>query len=234
MIISGIEVEVVKKNIKNIHLGVYPPEGRVRVAAPEKTTDESVRLLVVSKLTWIKRQKEKFLNQERQTKREYISGESIYLWGIRYRLRVIERDNYYSKVEIECNRFVNLYVKKGTPREKKEAIINEWYRKQIKQEIPKLISKWEPIIGLEVKEWGVRKMQTKWGTCKNEDSRIWLNLYLAKRPHQCLEYVIVHEMIHLKERTHNEVFKALMDKFYPNWRVVKDEMNSFILEYMES
>ena len=138
MIVNGIEIEIEKKNIKNIHLGVYPPDGRVRVAAPLNTTDENVRLLIVSKLRWIKKQQEKFANQERQSKREYVSGESYYLWGERYNLRVIERDNVYSKVEIEKKKYINLYVKYGTPVEKREKIITEWYRKQIKQEIPKL------------------------------------------------------------------------------------------------
>lgn len=233
MIVNGIEIEIEKKNIKNIHLGVYPPDGRVRVAAPLNTTDENVRLLIVSKLRWIKKQQEKFANQERQSKREYVSGESYYLWGERYNLRVIERDNVYSKVEIEKKKYINLYVKYGTPVEKREKIITEWYRKQIKQEIPKLISKWEPKLGVEVKSWGVKRMNTKWGTCNSNASRIWLNLYLAKRPFKCLEYVVVHEMAHLLERTHSDRFKQLMDQHYPNWKSVRDELNRFILEAYE-
>ena len=233
MIVNGIEIEIEKKNIKNIYLGVYPPDGRVRVAAPLNTTDENVRLLIVSKLRWIKKQQENFASQERQSKREYVSGESYYLWGERYNLRVIERDNVYSKVEIEKKKYINLYVKYGTPVEKREKIITEWYRKQIKQEIPKLISKWEPKLGVKVKSWGVKKMNTKWGTCNNNASRIWLNLYLAKRPFKCLEYVVVHEMAHLLERTHSDRFKQLMDQHYPNWKSVRDELNSFILEAYE-
>ena len=233
MIVNGIEIEIEKKNIKNIYLGVYPPDGRVRVAAPLNTTDENVRLLIVSKLRWIKKQQENFASQERQSKREYVSGESYYLWGERYNLRVIERDNIYSKIEIEKKKYINLYVKYGTPVEKREKIITEWYRKQIKQEIPKLISKWEPKLGVKVKSWGVKKMNTKWGTCNNNASRIWLNLYLAKRPFKCLEYVVVHEMAHLLERTHSDRFKQLMDQHYPNWKSVKDELNSFILEAYE-
>lgn len=233
MIVNGIEIEIEKKNIKNIYLGVYPPDGRVRVAAPLNTTDENVRLLIVSKLRWIKKQQENFASQERQSKREYVSGESYYLWGERYNLRVIERDNIYSKIEIEKKKYINLYVKYGTPVEKREKIITEWYRKQIKQEIPKLISKWEPKLGVKVKSWGVKKMNTKWGTCNNNASRIWLNLYLAKRPFKCLEYVVVHEMAHLLERTHSDRFKQLMDQHYPNWKSVRDELNSFILEAYE-
>ncbi|MEG2917839.1 MAG: SprT family zinc-dependent metalloprotease [Clostridium sp.] len=233
MIVNGMEVEVTKKDIKNIHLGVYPPDGRVRVAAPKNTTDENVRLLIVSKLRWIKKQKEKFASQERQSKREYVSGESYYLWGERFNLRIIERDNHYSKVQIENRKYINLYVKHGTDTEKREEIITEWYRKQIKEQIPKLISKWEPILGVDVKEWGVKKMSTKWGTCNSVAGRIWLNLHLAKRPHKCLEYVVVHEMTHLLERTHSDRFKELMDINYPNWRTVRDELNKFILEAYE-
>ncbi|WP_291627817.1 M48 family metallopeptidase [Clostridium sp.] len=234
MIVNGIEIEVSKKHIKNIHLGVYPPDGRVRVAAPENTTDESIRLLIVSKLRWIKKQQEKFASQERQSKREYVSGESYYLWGERFNLRVVERENAYSKVKIENKRYITLYVKYGTPIEKREEIITEWYRKQIKEVIPKLISKWEPILGVEVKEWGVKKMNTKWGTCNSEAKRIWLNLYLAKRPYRCLEYVVVHEMTHLLEKTHSNRFKELLDNNYPNWRTVRDELNEFILEPFNS
>ena len=233
MIVSGMEIEVTKKDIKNIHLGVYPPDGRVRIAAPKNTTDENIRLLIVSKLRWIKKQKEKFASQERQSKREYVSGESYYLWGERFNLRVVERDNAYSKVQIENKKYITLYVKHGTEAAKREEVITEWYRKQIKEQIPKLISKWEPILGVEVKEWGVKKMSTKWGTCNNEAGRIWLNLNLAKRPHKCLEYVVVHEMTHLLERTHSERFKELMDTNYPNWKTVRDELNSFILEAYE-
>lgn len=233
MIVNGIEIEVTKKDIKNIHLGVYPPDGMVRVAAPKNTTDEKIRLLIISKLRWIKKQKEKFENQERQSKREYVSGESYYLWGERFNLRVIERENAYSKVQIENRKYINLYVKYGTQTEKREEIITEWYRKQIKEVIPKLISKWEPILGVDVKEWGVKKMYTKWGTCNYGSGRVWLNLYLAKRPYRCLEYVMVHEMTHLIERTHSDRFKELMDTNYPNWRSVRDELNEFILEAYE-
>lgn len=231
MIVNGIEVEVVKKNIKNIHLAVYPPEGKVRVAAPDDTTDEKIRLLVVSRLKWIKRQQEKFLKQERQSEREYVSGESHYLWGYRYILRVIERDNRFSKVEIDNKRYINLYINKGSSIEMREMILDRWYRNQIKEVITKLLDKWQPIIGVEVNEWGVRKMQTKWGSCNKEASRIWLNLYLAKRPQRCLEYVVVHELIHLIEKNHNKRFKELMDIYYPNWRIVRDELNKFILEH---
>lgn len=234
MIVNGMEIEVTKKDIKNIHLGVYPPDGRVRVAAPKNTTDENIRLLIVSKIRWIKKQQEKFANQERQSTREYVSGESYYLWGERFNLRVVERDNAYSKVQIENRKYITLYVKQGTPVEKREEIITEWYRKQIKEVIPKLISKWEPILGVDVKEWGVKKMHTKWGTCNSEVGRIWLNLFLAKRPYKCLEYVVVHEMTHLLERTHSDRFKELMDTNYPNWRTVRDELNKFILESFES
>lgn len=233
MIVNGIEIEVLKKDIKNIHLGVYPPDGRVRVAAPIHTTDENIRLLIVSKLRWIKKQQKKFSSQERQSKREYVSGESYYLWGERYLLRRIEHTGY-SKVKIENKKYIDLYVKKEISLEQRERILNKWYRNEIKSRIPELIEKWAPIIGVEVKAWNVRIMRTKWGTCNIEDSRILLNLQLVKRPPNCLEYVVVHEMVHLIERTHNNKFKELMDKYYPNWRIVRDELNKFILESLDN
>lgn len=232
MIVSGIPIEIVKKSIKNIHLGVYPPEGKVRVAAPLNTKDETIRLLVISKLSWIKKQREQFKSQERQTKREYVSGESIYLWGQRYLLKVIDHKGY-SKVRIENKKYISLYIKKESTVKQREKVINNWYRKQIKNKIPDIIEKYSNKIGVNVSDYGVRIMRTKWGSCNTETSRILINLNLAKRPPNCLEYVVVHELIHLIERHHNEKFKELMDIYYPGWRVTKDELNKFILEHIE-
>lgn len=231
MIVSGIPIEIVKKSIKNIHLGVYPPEGKVRVAAPLNTKDETIRLLVISKLSWIKKQREQFKSQERQTKREYVSGESIYLWGQRYLLKVIDHKGY-SKVRIENKKYISLYIKKESTVKQREKVINNWYRKQIKNKIPDIIGEYSNIIGVNVSDYGVRIMRTKWGSCNTETSRILINLNLAKRPPNCLEYVVVHELIHLIERHHNEKFKELMDTYYPGWRVTKDELNKFILEHI--
>lgn len=231
MIVSGIPIEIVKKNIKNIHLGVYPPDGKVRVAAPINTNDETIRLLVISRLSWIKKQREQFLSQDRQTKREYVSGESIYLWGQRYLLKVIEH-NGYSKVKVENNKYINLYIKKESTVEQREKVINNWYRKEIKKKLPNVIEKYSELIGVNPSDYGVRIMRTKWGSCNTETGRISINLNLVKRPSKCLDYVVIHELIHLIERHHNDRFKELMDKYYSGWRVTKDELNSFILEYI--
>lgn len=229
MIVDGINIEVLKKNIKNIHLGVYPPDGRVRVAAPLYTTDENIRLLIISKLKWIKDQREKFLSQERQSKREYVSGESFYLWGRQYLLRVIET-NGQSKVKIENNKQINLYVKKSLTVMDKEKIMNNWYRKELKKKLPDIIKKYENIINVPVNDYGIRIMKTKWGSCNTSLGKIWINLQLVKRPVNCLEYVVAHEIIHLIEKNHNDNFKELINKYYPNWKSAKEELNKFILE----
>ncbi|UPM52449.1 M48 family metallopeptidase [Gottfriedia acidiceleris] len=231
--ISNIDVEIEKKNIKNLHLGVYPPNGRVRVAAPMKTTDESIRLMIISKISWIKKQQNKFQSQLRQSQREYVSGESHYLWGTRYLLNVIYHKGA-AKVIIRNKKFIDLYVRDGTSRDQRERVMTNWYREQIKAVIPDIIQKWEPLMNVAVDEWRVKAMKTKWGTCNVNAKRIWLNLHLVKKPPQCIEYVVVHEMVHLKERTHNSRFVSLMDNYYPNWRTIRDELNMFMLDFVES
>jgi len=222
--VGGIRVEVVRKAIKNLHLGVYPPEGRVRVATPLRVDDEAVRLAVISKLDWIRRQQARFAEQARQSAREMVSGESHYFLGQRYRLRVIEQAGPF-KVELKGNSRLNLYVRLGTDAVRREKVLNDWYRSELKDRIPELIAKWEPVIGVKVAQWGVKKMKTKWGTCNIDARRIWLNLELAKKPPQCLEYIIVHEMVHLLERHHNDRFRELIDRFMPQWRLYRDELN---------
>jgi len=219
--ISGIEVQIVRKAIKNLHLAVYPPDGSVRVSVPPHVTDDNVRLAIISKLPWIKKQQAQFEAQPRQSRREVVSGESHYLWGQRYLLEVIERRGRH-ELEIKNNTTLVLYVNPKTIVCNRELVINEWYREQIKQRVPALIEKWQPIIGKELAEWGVKKMKTKWGSCNINVGRIWINLELAKKPLECLEYVFVHEMVHLLERNHNAVFRGYMDKFLPQWRLYRD------------
>jgi predicted metal-dependent hydrolase len=224
MQISDMGVEVVRKNIKNLHVGVYPPNGHVRVAAPLLMDDEAVRLALISKLDWIKRQKRRFQDQERQAQREYVNRESHYFQGKRYLLNVIEQ-NGPSKVMLRNKTFIDLYVQKGADIEAKERILQAWYRRELKALIPELIKKWSKIIDVEASEWGVKRMKTKWGSCNPEAKRIWLNLELAKKPTVCLEYIVVHEMIHLVERKHGERFTKLMDRFLPQWRSYREELN---------
>lgn len=222
--VGGINVEVVRKNIKNLHVGVYPPEGRVRVAAPLLMSDEAVRLAVISKLAWIKRQKAHFQEQPRQSKREYVPRESHYFFGRRYLLNIVEHDGH-AKVEIRRSRQLDLFVPMGADAAQREKVLIEWYRKELKARIPGLIEKWQAVIGVQVADWGVKRMKTKWGSCNKEARRIWLNLELAKKPIHCLEYIIVHEMVHILERHHNERFAAKMDAFIPSWRLYRDELN---------
>jgi predicted metal-dependent hydrolase len=226
--VSNLVVDVIKKEIKNIHLAVYPPSGRVRIAVPLKTSDESVRLFIISKISWIKKQKAKFENTERQSERNYITRESHYYQGKRYLLNIIEQDGP-AKVEIRNKKFIDIYVKKGSTSSRREKLLTEWYRKQLKEQVPALLKKWEKIIGVKTEDWGIKQMKTKWGTCNIKAKRIWLNLELIKKPEHCLEYILVHELVHLLERNHNEHFIAHMDKFLPPWRNYKKQLNQFIL-----
>ncbi len=230
--VSGIDVQVIRKPIKNLHLGVYPPNGRVRAAVPTHVTDDNVRLAVISKLSWIKRQQAAFHAQPRQSQREMVTGESHYLWGKRYRLEVVERNGKH-EVIIKNNSWLMLYVKPNSDRASRKLALNAWYRAALKERIPQLIAKWEPRIGQTVNEWGVRKMKTKWGSCNIEARRIWLNLELAKKPPECLEYILLHEMVHLLERQHNDQFRAHMDRFMPQWRLHRDILNQSPLAHEE-
>jgi predicted metal-dependent hydrolase len=223
--VNGIEVQIVRKDIKNLHLAVYPPDGRVRVAVPKHVTDDNVRLAVISKLRWIKKQQQDFKEQPRQSERQYLSGECHYVFGKRYRLELIERDG---KPEVKPLRSgkLQLFVRPGSSVEVKEKALNAWYREELKKAIPELLEKWQPIVGKEARDWGIRKMKTKWGSCNIERRRIWLNLEMAKKPTECLEYILVHELVHLYERNHNQRFMKLLDQFLPNWRTNKKTLNT--------
>jgi predicted metal-dependent hydrolase len=228
--VSGLQVDVVRKDIKNLHLGVYPPEGRVRVAAPLRVGDEAVRLAVIEKLPWIRRQQAQFRAQERQSPRDYTYRETHYFLGNRYLLNVIEHTGP-SRVKVHNKAQIDLYAPVGSDTEKREQIMLEWYRKELKALIPPLIAKWQERLGVTVESWGVKKMKTKWGSCNIEARRIWLNLELAKKPVQCLEYVVVHEMVHLLERNHTDRFRELMDQFMPQWRHHRDLLNQAPLSH---
>lgn len=222
--VQGIPVHVRRKPIKHLHLAVYPPDGHVRVSVPLYLSDEAVRLAVIDKLGWIRRQQARFQAQERQSRREMVSGESHYFEGKRYLLDVREVDAR-PHVWIAGPRTLAMSVRPGSDRDKREAVLYAWYRAQLKARIPPLIAQWEPVIGVQVAAWGVKRMKTRWGTCNIEVRRVWLNLELAKKPPQCLEYVLVHEMAHLLERHHNERFRALLDQTLPNWRHARDILN---------
>ncbi len=228
--VSDITIDVVRKDIKNLHLAVYPPTGRVRITTPLNVDDEAVRLFAISKLGWIKNHRQSFTSQERETKREYVSGESHYFEGTRYLLNVIYH-NATPKVEIRNKRYIDLYVRPNSTIGQRERVMTEWYRQRLIEKIHVLIEKWQTIIGVQLNAWEVRQMKTKWGTCRREVKRIWLNLELAKKPLPCLEYIIVHELVHMLERHHNDRFIAFMDKFMPQWRLHQNELNQFILGF---
>lgn len=225
--VSGIDIDVIKKDIKNMHLSVHPPTGRVRISSPKEMETKSIRLFAISKLDWIKKHIRNMQEQKRQPKREYIQRESHYFQGQRYLLNVIEHDAP-PKVEIRNKKYMDLYVRPGSDRDKKEQVIKDFYRRELKKQIPPLIEKWEDKMGKEVKEWKVRQMKTKWGSCKSEDQKIILNLELGKKSLECLEYVIVHEMVHLEERLHTDRFKVLLDEYMPSWKERREQLNELV------
>jgi len=221
--VGGITVDVVLKDIKNIHLSVYPPSGRVRIAALSWMRLDTIRVFAISKLDWIKQQQQKLQDQERETPREYLDRESHYVWGKRYLLKAIE-GNAAPSVVLQHSRLL-LRVRPGTDAKKKRAIVEAWYRQQLKKAVPPLIARWEPLIGVKVERYFVQRMKTKWGSCNHRARTFRLNTELAKKPRECLEYIVVHEMTHVLEPTHNAHFVALMDQFMPQWQFYRDQLN---------
>lgn len=230
--VSDFSIDVIRKNIKNMHLSVYPPTGRVRLAVPMDVDSDAMRLFAISKISWIKKHQRNFKQQDRQTPRQFAERESHYFEGRRYLLRITEHDAP-AKVEIKTKTYLDLFVKPETSKEQRQVVINGWYRKQLKNHIPKLISKWEKIMDVQVVDWGIKQMKTKWGSCNEKTASLWFNLELAKKPLHCLEFIVVHEMTHLLERKHNEHFLAYMDKFMPKWKQYKDELNSLPVSHGE-
>ena len=230
--ISGITIEVQKKNIKNLHLVVAPPDGKVRVSAPMHLSDDSIKMFVRTKLGWIKKQQEKFEKQPRQSEREYVSGETLYVLGQQYFLRV--EYSYKGNSLILSGNEAILTVRKESTASQRETFVNEWYRALLKEKIEIYLPKWENITGLRCDSWQTKYMTTRWGTCNTNTRKIWLNLQLAKKPIECLEYVILHELAHLKVRNHSKDFVAIMDQYMPYWRETKKLLNDLKLDYMES
>lgn len=221
--LGNITVDVTQKNVKNIHLSVYPPTGRVTITAPTRFDIDTIRIYAISKLSWIKRQQVKFTGQRRESSRDFITQESHYFKGKRYLLKVKELDSV-PQIILKHNT-IELTVRPNTSKEKKGELLDNWYRGKLKEHIPVLIQKWEKVMKLQVNEIAIKKMKTKWGTCNIEAKRIWLNLELMKKPPECIEYILVHELVHLFEKNHNDRFVAYMDKFLPQWRHLKDELN---------
>lgn len=225
LIVDNIEIKVTKKKIKNINLSVHSPYGEVRISAPYTMKDETIRVFALSKVEWIKKQQEKMKNRKVLAPLEFVTGESHYFLGNKYKLNIIWIDKNPARVELGESGYINVYIKQSATTLQKEKLLKEWYRAQLKLLIPPLIKKWEDIMGVQVEEFGVKQMKTRWGTCNTSAKRIWINLGLGKKPPHCLEYIVVHEMVHLLERNHNKRFTAYMDQFLPNWPSIKKELN---------
>jgi hypothetical protein len=220
-------IAVARKDIKHVHLSVHPPSGRVTLVAPKGTRSEVARAYAVSKLGWIRDQQAKLRGQARETPREFVERESHYLWGRRYLLSIKEEEAKPS-VRLDHRRIV-LTIRPGTSRPKREAVMHDWHKSLLHDALPELIQKWGARLGVEVAGYFLQRMKTKWGSCNHPARNIRLNTELVKKPKDLLEYVVVHEMLHLIARTHSEHFLALMSKHYPAWREARAELNELPL-----
>ena len=216
IIIGSIAMSLHREAIKNLHISVLPPDGRVRVSVPEHMSDRAIRMAVISRIPWIKKQQRDFALQHRQSMREMVSGESHYLWGKRYRLEVIEARGKHQML-VNHDR-LQLYINPNTTRDNRQKVVQKFYRDAVNKELPALMQKWSKRLGLTLPTWHVRRMRTIWGSCNREAERILINSELAKKPFECLEYIVVHELIHLIERLHNDRFRSLLDEYLPDWR----------------
>ncbi|SNB45225.1 M48 family metallopeptidase [Geobacter sp. DSM 9736] len=229
--LGDITVDVVKKDIKNIHLSVYPPVGKVRISAPLRMDLDTIRVFAISKLGWIKKQQQKLREQERESPRELLDRESHYAWGKRYLLKVVEKD-LPPFVKLVHNKMF-LHVRPGTIEERKQEILEEWYRESLKIAIPPIIEKWQKRLGVQVERFHIQRMKTKWGSCNAGAGAIRINTELAKKPQECLEYIVVHEMMHLLEPSHHARFISLMDKHLPKWQFLREELNRLPVRHEE-
>jgi predicted metal-dependent hydrolase len=225
MKLHGIDIEVVQKRIKNIYLSVCPPTGSVRVSAPKRMTLEMIRVFVTSKFNWIKKQQEKLSTQAREVAKEYVEHESHYFNGKHYLLKVVE-ENAPPCVRLSHPHII-LQIRPNTPQVKRRVILEAWYCEQLKEQVSTLVSQWEKKMGVSVSQVVIRKMKTRWGSCSPARRSIRINLELAKRPLEHIEYIVVHELVHLLEPSHNKRFKGFMDQFLPQWRVYRDELNNW-------
>lgn len=226
--VKDITAEIEWKAIKNIHLTIYPPDARIHVSAPEKMSEDAIRLFLISKLSWIKERVRQIQYQERQTEREYVSGENHYFKGIRYRLKIIYHDAP-PKVEIQGTQFIVMYIRENTKTERRAEILKEWYRGELKKLLPYYITKWEQLLEVKANKWEVKQMKTLWGSCNHKTRNILFNLELMKKPLRCIEYIVVHELLHINIRLHNEEFTSKLNYHFPDWRTIKNELNEFIV-----
>jgi hypothetical protein len=221
--IGGVHVEVVKKAIKNLHLTVHPPQGRVHIVAPERMQLDTIRLYAISKLPWLRRQIAELQAQARESRREYVNRESHFVWGSRYLLKVVEREAPPS-VELHKRELV-LAARPGASQAQRYEIFAAWHRAQVRAAVAPLLAKWQRILKVEARAVFVRQMKTKWGSCNPKKATIRFNTDLAKKPLACLEYVLVHELAHLREPTHSDRFRAILNHHLPNWPHLRNQLN---------
>ena len=229
--LGELKIEVTRKDIKNVHLSVHPPDGRVSLSAPLNTRLEVARAYAISKLSWIRLQQEKLARQPREASREFVKRESHYLWGRRYLLNVVHTDGK-QYVTLDHKR-INLFVRPGSNRDKRNEVFYEWQKKQLHEFVLETVAKWEPILSVKANAYFLQRMKTKWGSCNHKSGNIRLNTELVKKPKDLVEYVIVHELAHLIVPVHNEKFIGILDKFYPNWREARLELNELPLGHVE-
>lgn len=223
MQIGDLVINLVRKDIKNLYIKVYPPNGEVRIVAPRYLDEATIAKFAIAKQDWIAKKRQQYQGRALISPPKYKSGEIHYYKGDRLILQVIEHQAS-PKVIIRDGQYLDLYLRKGSTTEKRERVLLDWYRQQLKAELPDIIAKWSQIIGVKINDWGVKKMKTRWGTCNTQAKRIWLNLELIKKPHHCLEYVVVHELVHLLERGHGDCFQAYMTQFMPNWQRYQEDL----------
>jgi predicted metal-dependent hydrolase len=232
MVVAGIEVELVQKNIKNLHLAVYPPHGRVRLAAPLDVNKKTLELYLISKLPWIRRQQRLFSKQNREPQRQYVTRESHYFLGKRYLLRVHDTDAP-ACIKLKTKTYIDMHVPANSSVDYRKELLSEWYRHELYKIVDEMLPRWEKKLGVKPNRITVRNMKTKWGSCNTDTGNILLNLELVKKPMQHIEYVLVHEMAHLIERKHNDTFAAIVEKHIPKWKHLRDELNRMPVGYVE-
>ena len=223
--VGDLPVLVVRKAIKNVHLGVYPPDGRVRIAVPESMSESLVRATIAERLAWIRRQQASFENQARESLREMVNGESHWYLGRRYRLRVIERPGI-AGVRLPDHSTLELHCSPGADTARRRSVLEDWYREKLRAIADPMVKDWAAKLGVPVADWRIRKMKTKWGSCSIENRRIWLNLELAKKPRRTIQYVVIHELAHLRVRRHGDEFRAVLDEALPSWEHVRAELGA--------
>jgi predicted metal-dependent hydrolase len=226
--IRGIEVAIIRKDIKNLHLSVHPPDGHVRVAVPLAVTDDAARAAVAGRLAWVRRQRAMFRRQARETQREMVSGETHWYAGQRYRLRVVYAPGL-ARVTLPNRSTMELRCPLGADPEQRRHVLDLWYRRQLHGFVPDLLAIWAERVGVPTPRWGLRRMKTKWGSYSEKTGRIWLNTELAKKPRRAVEYVIVHELAHIAVRGHGDDFVSILDMWLPGWRLARDQLGSLPL-----